>query len=70
LAAKVQGTVVLEILVGTDGKVKDAQILRTANPLFDESAVDAVRRWEFTPALVNGVPTPIVLLAELDFNLR
>ena len=70
LAARVQGTVRLEILIGTDGKVKDARILASASPLFDESAVDAVRRWEFTPALVNGVPTPIVLMAELDFNLR
>ena len=60
----------MEVLLGADGKVKDARVVRTASPLLNQPALDAVRQWEFTPALVNGVATPIVLLAEMDFNLR
>ena len=70
MAAKVQGVVALEILVGTDGKVMDARILQSASPLLNQSAVDAARRWEFTPALVNGEPRPVILMLEFDFNLR
>ena len=68
--AKVQGVVTLEILIGTDGKVTDVRVLRTASPLLNQPAIDAARRWEFTPTVVNGEPKPIVLMLELDFNLR
>ena len=68
--AKVQGVVTLEILIGTDGKVTDARVLRTASPLLNQPAIDAARRWEFTPTVVNGEPKPVVLMVELDFNLR
>src|SRR6185295_7740539 len=68
--ARVQGTVRVEILVGTDGKVKDARVLQSASPLLDQPAIDSARRWEFTPTIVNGEPRPIVLMMEVDFNLR
>lgn len=68
--AKVQGLVTLEILIGTDGKVKDARVLQTASPLLNQPAIDAARRWEFTPTIVNGEPKAIVLMLQLDFNLR
>jgi protein TonB len=70
MAAKVRGRVVLEILVGTDGKVKDARILQSVSPLLNQSALDAARTWEFTPALANGEPRPVILRLEFDFNLR
>ena len=68
--AKVQGVVTLEILIGTDGKVTDARVLRTASPLLNQPAIEAARRWEFTPTVLNGEPKPVVLMLELDFNLR
>ena len=68
--AKVQGLVTVEILIGTDGKVTDARVLQTASPLLNQPAIEAARRWEFTPTIVNGEPKPIVLMLQLDFNLR
>jgi len=68
--AKVQGLVTVEILIGTDGKVKDARVLQTASPLLNQPAIEAARRWEFTPTIVNGEPKPIVLMLQLDFNVR
>ena len=68
--AKVQGLVTVEILIGTDGKVKDARVLQTASPLLNQPAIEAARRWEVTPTIVNGEPKPIVLMLQLDFNVR
>jgi TonB family protein len=70
MRAKIQGVVTLEVLIGTDGKVQDARVLQTPSPLLNQPAIDAARRWEFTPTVVNGEPKPIVVMLHLDFNLR
>ena len=70
MEANVQGVVALELLIGTDGKVTDVRVLRMARPLLNQPAIEAARRWEFAPTIVNGQPKPVVLTLELDFNLR
>ena len=67
-SARVRGMVIAEILVGTDGTVQDAKILRSI-PLLDQAALDAVRQWRFTPTLLNGVPVPIMMTATVEFTL-
>jgi len=52
--------VILEATIGPDGKVRDVTVLRSVPP-FDQPAVDAVGQWEFTPALLNNVPVPVIL---------
>jgi protein TonB len=37
--------------------------------LLDQSAVDAVRQWEYTPTLLNGVPVPVIMTVTVTFNL-
>ncbi len=64
--ARVQGVVICEILVGTDGKVEDARILRSI-PLLDQAALDAVRQWEFSPTLQNGNPIPVLMVVTVNF---
>ena len=54
-SARVQGVVIIEATIGPDGKVQDARVLRSI-PLLDAAALDAVKQWEFTPTLLNGVP--------------
>jgi TonB family protein len=66
--AGVQGIVVLEVTVGANGRVTEARPLRSI-PLLDEAAIDAVRQWEFTPTLVNGVPVPVVMSVTVNFTL-
>jgi protein TonB len=70
LAAKVQGTVVMQIIVDTDGKIRDARVIRSMVPLLDGAALEAARQLEFTPTLVNGKPVRVSLMYETDFNLR
>jgi peptide/nickel transport system substrate-binding protein len=51
------GTVVVRVLVGEDGKVKEAKIINSfGNPACEQAALDAARKWEFTPATKDGVP--------------
>jgi protein TonB len=67
-SARVQGIVIIEATIGVDGHVTDARVLRSI-PLLDQAALDAVRQWQFTPTLLNGAPTPIVMSMTVNFTL-
>jgi protein TonB len=67
-AANVQGIVILETLIDTSGRVESARVIRSV-PLLDDAALEAVRQWEFTPTLLNGVPTPILMSVTVNFTM-
>jgi TonB family protein len=69
LAAKVQGVVILELLVDAQGTVRDLKVMRSV-PMLDEAAMEAVRQWTFTPTLLNGNPVPVLLTVTVNFTLR
>jgi len=68
-AARIQGVVILEATIGTTGKVQDARVLRSI-PMLDEAALDAVKQWEYTPTLLNGVPVPVIMTVTVNFALK
>src|SRR6185503_6456364 len=68
-SARVQGIVIIEATIGPDGSVKDAKVLRSI-PLLDQAALDAVRQWQFTPTLLNGVPVPVIMTVTVQFTLQ
>lgn len=68
-ASKVSGVVILEVLIGRDGTVEEAQVLRSI-PLLDQAAVDAVMQWRFRPTLLNGVPVPVIMTVTVNFTLQ
>ena len=39
-------------------------------PLLDQAALDAVRQWQFTPTLLNGVPVPVIMTVTVQFTLQ
>ena len=47
---KVTGVVVLQLLIGTDGKVHEVEVLQNPDPRLTKAAVEAVKQWEFEPA--------------------
>lgn len=51
---KLQGTVMMRVLVGADGQVRDVQITRGLGLGLDENAVNAVRAWRFSPATIGS----------------
>jgi protein TonB len=67
--ARVQGTVILEAVIGVDGKVQNLRVLRSI-PLLDQAAIDAVRQWEYSATLLNGVPVPVVMTVTVTFTLK
>ena len=67
--AGIVGLVILEARVGTDGRVKEATVLR-GNPLFDEPAKAAVMQWRYQPLLLNGVAQEFILTLTVQFSLR
>jgi protein TonB len=68
-AARVQGIVIIEATISEGGSVTNARILRSV-PLLDQAALDAVRQWQFTPTLLNGVPVPVIMSVTVNFTLR
>jgi protein TonB len=67
-AAGVQGVIILEVVIGVDGAVANARVLRSI-PLLDQAALDAVRQWRYEPTLLNGVPTPVIMTVTVNFAL-
>jgi protein TonB len=67
--AKIEGMVIIEAIIGMDGKVKDARVLKSVNML-DQAALDAVRQWEYSPTLLNNVPVEIIMNVTVNFTLR
>jgi periplasmic protein TonB len=68
--AHVEGVVVLEAVIGADGFVRDARILKSANVLLEASALDAVRRWRYRAATVEGRSVPVYLTVVVTFSLK
>jgi TonB family protein len=66
-SARVAGAVTIEATIGPDGKVADAKVVRSI-PLLDQAALDAVRQWEYTPTLLNGVPVPVLVTVTINFT--
>jgi TonB family protein len=67
--ARIQGTVVLEGIVQTDGRFRVVRIIRPLGFGLDEAAVDALAHWTFEPGRKNGAPVDVSLNVEVNFNL-
>ena len=64
--AGIDGMVILEALIGEDGKVMDARIMRSI-PALDAAALAAVRQWAFAPTVINGVAQKVVMSVTVSF---
>lgn len=60
----VQGTVILDGVIGTDGHFKKLQVL-AGPPMLQKAALDAAEQWVYTPYLVDGQPVEV----ETDINV-
>jgi periplasmic protein TonB len=66
---RLAGWVEIRFTVGTDGRVSDAQVIRSDPPrMFDREATRAVEQWQFEPALRDGVPVPATLSRRIEFK--
>lgn len=64
-----QKTVVFAVIVGTDGHVHNAQVVRSVGKSADEKALKTVNKWRFKPATMCGIPTAVQVNIEVTFRL-
>ncbi len=69
VAARIQGTVVIEAIISTAGDVQDARVIKSV-PFLDAAALEAVRQWVYTPTRHNGKPVPVILQVKIEFKLQ
>jgi TonB family protein len=67
--AKVQGTVLVYVEIGTDGKACNMQVTKSIGLGLDESAVDTIAQWQFQPGTRGGVPVPVQATVQVNFRL-
>jgi serine/threonine-protein kinase len=67
---KVEGAVMMNVLITETGKIGDVKVVSSASPLLDQAAIDAVRQWVFEPATKKGVKVKVWLPIQLSFKYR
>lgn len=68
-AQGIRGIVILEVLIGEDGKVSASKVTRSVQGL-DEAAMAAVRLWEYEPTKVAGKAVKVLLSQSITFALK
>jgi len=67
--ARVQGSVVMHAVIGTDGKIQTLDVIDTPSPLLNQAALDAVKQWKYRPYLLNGSPVEVDTQMTVNFSL-
>jgi len=67
--AHIQGTVILEAIIGKDGHIEHLSVL-SGSAALQQSSLDAVRQWTYKPFLVNGQPTEVETTIHVIYSLK
>lgn len=68
IAARIQGTVRLQVVIATDGTIKELQVESGPAELVD-SAVEAVRQWRYQPTFLNGLAVEVASTVDVVYTL-
>lgn len=63
------GRVELHAIIATDGTIQFLQVV-SGDPLFYQSALDAVRQWRYTPTVLNGRPVEVDTYITVIYNIQ
>jgi len=66
--ARIQGTVRLQGIIGTDGRIQQLTVI-SGHPLLVKAAVDAVQQWLYAPTLLNDKPVAVTAPIDVHFTL-
>jgi len=69
-ASRVAGVVTMDARIGPDGFVRHVEVLEPAHPDLAQSAVEAVRQWEFDSTLLNCVPVEVAMMVTVSFAVE
>jgi len=67
--ARISGTVILDAMIGMDGRVKDIRVLSTPSGTLSGAAEDAVKQWQYSPYVVDGKPQEVNTIINVIFML-
>jgi protein TonB len=65
----IQGTVIVDAIISTDGTVKNPHVISSPSPLLSNAGIDAVSKWRYAPSKVNGVPVEGEVMISVIFTL-
>jgi protein TonB len=69
LARKIQGEVIVEVLILKDGTVRPVRVVRGLSADLNEKALQAASQWKFIPAKFKGQPVDLIAEIAIDFNI-
>ena len=71
LAKGIEGYVVVEVTIASDGSVRGASIIESVpKRMFDRNVIRAVLKWKFKPRIINGVPVERKAVQTLEFKIN
>ncbi len=70
LEKKLAGTVVLHLVVDSQGHARDISVLKSLGLGLDEKAIEAVEQWKFRPGYHEGKPVAVEATIEVNFRLK
>ena len=65
---RVTGTVLIGLIVNSKGEPDDIKVLKSLDKEIDQSAVDAVKQWRFSPAMKDGKAVAVRISVEIRFH--
>ncbi len=68
--AQIEGTVIVKVLVGPDGSVKDAQVIPSVNPMLNKAALAAARKCRFEPGKQRNIPVKAWMALPFAFKIH
>lgn len=70
--ARVQGTVILLVVIDKEGRVGEIEVLRAPDPRFgfELAAIEAVKQWRYRPALLGGRPVAVQASVTIEFTIN
>jgi len=66
---KLQGMVLLSLIVDVQGRARDIRVIRSLGMGLDEKAIEAVKKWKFTPGTKDGIAVATEVDVEVSFRL-
>ena len=68
--ARIQGVVIVQAIIDKSGVVTNVKVLKGLPMGLEQSAVDAVKRWKFRPATLNGKPVAVYYNLTVNFRIQ
>jgi TonB family protein len=67
--SRIEGSVILHAIIGTDGHVKELSLV-SGDPVLADAAISAVRQWQYQPTKLNDVPAEVDTTITVTFRMR